>query len=148
MHRNARLTLWAESTLLPLGPPIAAGAAAYPVDEMLPGTRLDARLAVAEDGRRTVRLGERGGVRGVDAQVHSALVQGRDEPGRHEAPALVDAHHDPVEDVELGRCHDVVDLADRLATGCVHRHVLLQQLVGDRETFVHEPQLTPLPPAP
>ena len=87
--------------------------------------RLDARLGVMPDGRAAVRLGKRGSRCLVDAQIHSVLVDRGDLLGRHEAPAPIGPDHDPVEDVELGRSDDVVDLSDQRAAGGVHRHVLL-----------------------
>lgn len=63
-----------------------------------------------------MRRGQRGGGRGVDPQVDSTFVQRRDLVGGDKALPVLDPHHDPVEDVLLGRRDDVVDRADLLAT--------------------------------
>ena len=51
-------------------------------------------------------------------------------------------HHDPVEDVELGRRDDVFDGADLLAVGGVHEHALLEDLVGNRQPLVYHSDVT------
>ena len=82
-------------------------------------------------------VGERSDLGGVDPQVDSALVQRRDLVGGDEPQPDAGLHHDPVEDVQLGRGDDVVDGADLLAVGGVYEHALLQDLVGDRLPLIN-----------
>src|SRR5437588_6198631 len=84
-----------------------------------------------------MRLGERGGLGGVDSQIHSPLVQRGDLLGGDEPAASARANHDPVEDVLLGSGDDVVDGSYGLSAGPVHGNALLEHLVGDRKAFVH-----------
>lgn len=78
--------------------------------------------------------------RGIDTQVHPALVQRGDLVGGHEAPGSRGSHHDSVEDVLLRRGDDVIDRSHLLAIRSVDGNALVEHLVGDRNAFVHAEQ--------
>jgi len=69
---------------------------------MSPPVGLCPGLVVAVDRRGAVGLGQRGGLRLVDAEVDAALVQRGDLIGGDETLAMADAQHDAVEDVLVG----------------------------------------------
>jgi ribokinase len=86
-----------------------------------------------------MQQGHRGG---VDSQIGAVLVQRRDLIGRDEALDVAGSDHEPVEDV-LRECRDhVVDRAHLLATGRINGHSALEDLIRDRQPFVHHRHTT------
>ncbi len=68
---------------------------------------------------------------------HARAATRRRRPRRTAGRAPAVGDHETVEDVLLGRGHDMVNRAHLLPVGCQHGNALLEHLIRDRQTLVH-----------
>ncbi len=109
------------------------------IEEMAPrgGRRLSPCAALG--GRRGAGWGKPPGRSGIEAQVHTSLMQRRDVVGRDRDASSLGADDDPNEDVL--RSENLLYPADQHTIGAEDRHALLENLVGDRQAGVHRQRL-------
>ncbi len=131
-HADERRPVHVEQRSALAMPVVAAGDDVHPVAPAL----LLVRILVV-DGRAVLGPGERQRRGRLDAQIDAAFVDRRDDVGRDEANAAGGLDQETVKDVLGGVGQHAPHGPDLLAVAREHRHAVVEQLIGDRQTLVH-----------